>query len=71
MYCLLQSMRHGFRRASATVSRCAWQGEARCFGVVVNGAVNPDAAWYYPGPIPAAELIRNHVAFWPGVEVID
>ena len=46
-------------------------GQARCFDVVVNGVVNPDAAWYYPGPIPAAELIRNHVAFWPGVEVID
>jgi len=37
--------------------------------VNVNGAENKDAAWYYPDPKSAAENIRDHVAFWCGVQV--
>ena len=37
--------------------------------ITVDGEENPDAAWYYPDPKPAAENIRDHVAFWRGVEV--
>jgi uncharacterized protein (DUF427 family) len=35
----------------------------------VDGASNPDAAWYYPAPKPAAAKIKDHVAFWHGVSV--
>ena len=35
----------------------------------VDGEENPDAAWYYPEPKPAAAEIRDRVAFWKGVEV--
>ncbi|MBV7697383.1 DUF427 domain-containing protein, partial [Streptomyces sp. TRM70350] len=35
----------------------------------VGGEVNPDAAWYYPHPIPLARRIKNHVAFWNGVTI--
>jgi uncharacterized protein (DUF427 family) len=35
----------------------------------VNGAVNQDAAWYYPDPKKAAAHIKNRVAFWKGVIV--
>jgi uncharacterized protein (DUF427 family) len=28
-----------------------------------------DTAWYYPHPSPAAAQIRDHVAFWHGVQV--
>jgi uncharacterized protein (DUF427 family) len=31
--------------------------------------VNKNAAWYYPHPSPLARKIKNHVAFWNGVEV--
>jgi uncharacterized protein (DUF427 family) len=31
--------------------------------------VNKDAAWYYPNPKPAAEEIKDRVAFWRGVKV--
>ncbi|HXD34384.1 MAG TPA: DUF427 domain-containing protein [Pyrinomonadaceae bacterium] len=48
---------------------CPWKGEASYYNVVVNGNVNKDAAWYYPDPKPAAEEIRNRVAFWRGVKV--
>jgi len=30
---------------------------------------NPDAAWYYPDPKPAAAEIKGRIAFWKGVKV--
>lgn len=56
-------------RASAHESFCGWKGTARYHDVVVGGAVNANAAWYYPEPMPAAEHIRGRVAFWKGVRV--
>ena len=48
---------------------CPWKGQASYYNVVVDGNVNKDAAWYYPEPKPAAEEIRNRIAFWRGVKV--
>jgi uncharacterized protein (DUF427 family) len=56
---------------SPTHTTCAWKGEASYETVVVNGERNPDAAWYYPDPKPAAEEIRGWYAFWRGVQVRD
>lgn len=50
-------------------SRCPWKGLASYFDVVVDGAVNEGAAWYYPDPKPAAADIKDYVAFWRGVSV--
>jgi uncharacterized protein (DUF427 family) len=36
---------------------------------VVDGAVNANAAWYYPEPKDAATEIKGRVAFWKGVQV--
>ena len=46
---------------------CPWKGVASYYNVVVGGAVNRSAAWYYPEPKEAARQIRDHVAFWKGV----
>ena len=54
---------------SLTTTGCPWKGEARYYTVTAQGKENRDAAWYYPDPKPAAENIRDHVAFWRGVEV--
>jgi uncharacterized protein (DUF427 family) len=54
---------------SATTSVCPWKGTAHYHSLVVNGQTNADAAWYYPDPKPAAEEIRDRIAFWRGVEV--
>jgi uncharacterized protein (DUF427 family) len=54
---------------SATHSTCPWKGQASYYDVVVDGAVNRDAAWFYPEPKDAAAEIRDRVAFWKGVEV--
>ena len=54
---------------SSTHSVCPWKGEASYKTVVVDGERNPDAAWYYPQPKDAAAEIKDHFAFWHGVEV--
>jgi len=38
--------------------------------VVVDGATNENAAWYYPDPKEGAEKVAGRVAFWHGVEVV-
>ncbi len=63
------SIRREFFRPSTTTSTCPWKGEARYYSLLVLGEENQDAAWYYPNPKPAARKIKNHVAFWRGVEV--
>jgi uncharacterized protein (DUF427 family) len=57
-------------RASGTHTECGWKGTASYYDVVVEGQVNPDAAWYYPAPKPAAANIAGHIAFWKGVQVV-
>ena len=54
---------------SAHRTTCPWKGEASYFDVVVDGDRNANAAWTYPDPKEAAAEIRDHVAFWKGVEV--
>ena len=60
-----------YLESSDTTSTCPWKGTARYFTVVVDGERNLDAAWYYPEPKDAAAQIRDHVAFWRGVQVED
>ncbi len=50
-------------------SACPWKGQAHYYSLNVNGAINQDAVWYYPEPLPAAAEIKDHVAFWKGVTV--
>ena len=50
-------------------SLCPWKGLARYYSVQAGGQVNKNAAWYYPHPSPLARKIKNHVAFWNGVQV--
>lgn len=56
-------------RPSAHTTVCPWKGTAHYYDVVVDGAVNAGAAWYYPEPKAAAAQIKDHVAFWRGVTV--
>ena len=48
---------------------CAWKGQASYYSLIVDGELNPDAAWYYADPKPEAEMVKGHVAFWKGVKV--
>jgi uncharacterized protein (DUF427 family) len=56
-------------RDSDTHTVCPWKGTASYYNIVVDGQVNKDAAWYYPEAKPAADNIRDYIAFWRGVRV--
>ena len=58
-------------RESDTRTTCSWKGVASYYDLVVDGAVNRDAAWTYPEPKDAARTIAHHVAFWRGVEIAE
>ena len=52
-------------------TRCAWKGQAHYHSLLVNGEMNPDAAWYYPEPSETAANIKGRLAFWKGVKVSE
>ena len=56
---------------STKSTHCPWKGDASYFSITVDGQTNPDAAWTYPDPKPEAEHIRDRLAFWNGVEVVE
>ncbi|MFP4345679.1 MAG: DUF427 domain-containing protein [Anaerolineales bacterium] len=64
-----ESVNRAYLRESDHHTRCPWKGLASYYDVVVEGKVNENAAWYYPEPSEAAQEIKEHVAFWRGVEV--
>ncbi|TAN02484.1 MAG: DUF427 domain-containing protein [Rhodanobacteraceae bacterium] len=66
-----ESLKAEHFRPSRHHTVCPWKGRAGYYDVAVDGEVNPEAAWYYSDPKPDARKIKDHVAFWHGVEVTD
>lgn len=64
-----ESVNPDLLRASSAHTTCPWKGEASYYSIEVDGAVNPDAAWYYPAPKAAASQITGRMAFWKGVTI--
>jgi uncharacterized protein (DUF427 family) len=64
-----EAVRREYFEESETHTQCPWKGTASYYDIVVDGRRNPDAAWYYPDPKPAASRIKDYVAFWRGVAV--
>lgn len=64
------SVRKEFLKESTTTSQCPWKGTAHYYDLEVDGDTNKDAAWHYPQPSKAAEEIKDHIAFWKGVDII-
>jgi uncharacterized protein (DUF427 family) len=64
-----QSVKKQYLKASRTTTRCFWKGTAHYYDLVVDGKENRDAAWYYPEPTTEAKNIKDHIAFWHGVQV--
>ena len=65
------SIKTEYFQPSETHTVCGWKGTASYYDIAVNGEINGDAAWYYPDPKPEAIEIKDHVAFWKGVEVTE
>lgn len=64
-----EAINSDFFQLSANHSVCPWKGRASYFHLQVGEARNEDAAWFYPHPKPEAAKIKDHVAFWNGVEI--
>ena len=65
------SIKSEFFNTSDTHTHCPWKGDASYYHITVDGQQNNDAAWYYPNPKDAAKEIKDYVAFWRGVEIIN
>jgi uncharacterized protein (DUF427 family) len=69
VYFPVKAVNPAFLHDSSTHTTCPWKGVASYYDVVVSGQVNKDAAWFYPTPSDKAAQIKDHVAFWKGVQV--
>jgi uncharacterized protein (DUF427 family) len=58
-----------FLRSSAMKSVCFWKGIASYYTIEAGGRRSRNAAWTYRHPFPWVHRIRDHIAFWNGVEV--
>lgn len=65
------SLHKEYFKVSNTTSVCPWKGTAFYYNLIVDGKENTDAAWFYANPKDAAKQIKNRVAFWKGVEIVN
>ena len=64
-----ESLNMEYFKETETHTTCPWKGLANYYNINVNGKQNIDAAWFYKQPGELAKEIKDHVAFWKGVEV--
>ena len=57
--------------SSNTRTMSSSKGQASYYTLFVNGDANPDAAWFYPEPREGFEQLKDRVAFWKGVQVVE
>ncbi len=65
------SVRRENLKPTPTTTVCPWKGMAHYYNVVVGDEENRDAAWYYSDPKKEAAEIKDHIAFWGGVDVLE
>ncbi len=70
-YFPLDSVESGVLRRSRMRSVCPWKGLASYYDVTADGVRSANAAWTYRHPHPWVRRIKDRVAFWNGVEVVD
>ena len=65
------ALRDDLVRTSDTHTFCPWKGTASYYSLEQAGKKSADAVWYYPEPKPEAEMVRDRVAFWKDVKVVE
>lgn len=70
-YFPIDSANQDYLETSSTTSSCPWKGKASYYTLNVSGAKNTDAAWVYSNPKSAAANIKDRLAFWKGVKVVE
>ncbi|MCA4134861.1 DUF427 domain-containing protein [Arthrobacter sp. M4] len=66
-----ESINPEYFRPSDQTTVCYWKGTASYYTLEVDGRTNRDAAWFYPHPSAAARHIKDRIAFWKGVRVVE
>ncbi|MGP4846044.1 DUF427 domain-containing protein [Marinobacter sp. 1Y8] len=46
-------------------THCPFKGDATYFSIPAGGERSANAVWSYESPLPGAEAIQNHLAFYP------
>jgi len=70
-YFPMDSLKKEYFDQSKSMSLCLWKGKASYFSVIVNKKTNKDCAWYYPKPSFLAKKVKNRVAFWKGIQLVE
>ena len=65
------SLNMDFFTRSKTITHCPWKGEASYYTIKINDDILIDAAWSYENPTDLAVNIKDYVAFWKDVQVVD
>jgi uncharacterized protein (DUF427 family) len=66
-----ETVQDEFLTRSRMKSVCPWKGIASYYTVEVGGVRDANAGWTYRHPSPLARRIKNHVAFWGDVRVVQ
>ena len=53
-------------KGHARSTRCELKGVAHYLDAAIDGRRFKSVAWTYPNPSPGYEVLRDHVAFYPG-----
>lgn len=68
-YFPLSSLKKQYFVESNTRSLCPLKGRARYLSIKVGKNFLENAAWYYSPEEECADLLKNRVGFWKGVEI--
>lgn len=52
-------------RQTDHATHCPFKGDATYFSIPAGGERSENAAWSYESPLPGAEAIKDHLAFYP------
>lgn len=70
-YFPMSSVNSDYLTGSEHTTVCPWKGTSNYYTLSIDGETNENAAWYYIEPKAAASEIKDRVAFWHGVEVVE
>ena len=70
-YFPVEDVSSGYLHPSDTHSVCPWKGTASYYSLVVDGAENPDAAWFYPRTVRCSCGNHRSGRLLKGVQVVE
>lgn len=65
------SLEMKYFKSSSLKTNCPWKGEASYYDLQIGDTVYEGVAWYYQQPSDLATNIKDHVAFWKEVMVVE